>query len=353
MLAGEVPFDGPSSQSILVQHLTKTMPAIGTKRPGVNHALAKVVARCTEKKPENRYAGAAEVAEALRAVAPSGAASGRPDRGRLVLGAVVVAAAVLVAGGGWLAWRALHRTAAAPAAAAAGGAAGGDRLAVLPFDVMGDPDPTLPRMTAQLLATAVDRRYQLPAVDPRGLFGRWADEKLTPLKPLTDLAEFAGGLGAGQMALGSAVVAGGQLRLSVTVYDTKAQTRLSAGEVTGQKDDVMALADRLAEFVAETRCSEPDFNPQNVCFDVAPRLPRPVTVTVTDSLARAATAPSYWIRVSKSGGYSDGRVRRSSSSDSVDTAGLVALQVAEFVPATKGGKVVEAWMPVSVTLRRP
>jgi diguanylate cyclase (GGDEF)-like protein len=67
MLAGEVPFDGPSSQGILIQHLTKTMPAIRTKRPTVSAQLAKTVARCTEKKADNRFQTAGELAEALRA----------------------------------------------------------------------------------------------------------------------------------------------------------------------------------------------------------------------------------------------------------------------------------------------
>ncbi|HVO35670.1 MAG TPA: serine/threonine-protein kinase, partial [Gemmatimonadales bacterium] len=66
MLAGEVPFDGPSTQGILIQHLTKAMPAIKTKRPTVSAQLAKVVARCTEKKPENRFQTASELADALR-----------------------------------------------------------------------------------------------------------------------------------------------------------------------------------------------------------------------------------------------------------------------------------------------
>jgi hypothetical protein len=355
MLAGEVPFDGPSSQSILVQHLTKTMPAIGTKRPGVNHQLAKVVARCTEKKPEHRFANAAELAEALRAAAAPGAAAGRLDRGRLVLGAAVAAAALVVIGGGWLGWRALHRTAVTPAgagAAAGSVAPGGDRLAVLPFDVMGSPDTALPRMAAHLLAAEVEFSYQIAAVDPRDLIGRWSSAKLTAQAPLADLAAFAGRAGATRMAVGSAVEAGRQLRLAVTVYETRAQTRLVGGEVTGDKDSLFSLVEGLAAQVAMTRCSEPDFNPQDLCFDTPPRVLRPVAVTVSAALAQAASAPTYWVRVSKAGGVSDAQVRRASSSDSVTTAGLEAVQMASYEPATKDRKVVEAWMPVGVTLRR-
>jgi serine/threonine-protein kinase len=352
MLAGEVPFDGPSSQSILVQHLTKQMPAIGTKRPTVNRQLAKVISRCTEKKAEHRFQTATELAEALRACAGTGAAPRAPDRGKLVLGGVIAAAALLVLGGGWLGWRALRaRPAAGPEGAAAG--ATGERLAVLPFDAMsGGADSTLSRATAQLLAEAAGSRYAMPVVDTRDLFGRWAGGRHTPQEPLADLAAFAAGLGATQMAVGNAVAAGRQLRLSVNVYDTKAQTRLAGGDATGDRDSLFVLVDRLATYVAATRCSEPDFNPQHLCFDVPPRVQRPVVATVPAVQAKGAQAPTYWVRVSKAGGVSDAQVRRASSNDSVTTAGLLAVQAASYDPATKGGKVVEAWLAVSVVLRR-
>jgi hypothetical protein len=216
----------------------------------------------------------------------------------------------------------------------------------------GGADSSLSRATAQLLSEAAGSRYAMPAVDTRDLFGRWASGKHTPQEPLADLAEFATGLGATQMALGSAVAAGRQLRLSVNVYDTKAQTRLAGGEVTGDRDSLFGLVDRLATYVAATRCSEPDFNPQHLCFDVPPRVLHPVVATVPAAQAKGAPAPTYWVRVSKAGGVSDAQVRRASSNDSVTTAGLLAVQAASYDPATKGGKVVEAWLPVSVTIRK-
>ena len=114
----------------------------------------------------------------------------------------------------------------------------------------------------------------------------------------------------------------------------------------------------VAAQVAVTRCSEPDFNPGNLCFDAPPRLRVPVEVAVPDSLARAdslvrqASVPSYWVRVSKAGGVSEARVRRASSSDTVTALGFEAVNAADYAPATKDRKPVEAWMPVSVTLRR-
>ncbi len=107
MLAGEVPFDATSSQGILMQHLTKAMPAIKTKRPTVSAALAKVVARCTEKKAADRYQTAAELAEALRAAVAGGGAAGRREGLPLPLVAAIGGAVVVVALGAALLWRSL------------------------------------------------------------------------------------------------------------------------------------------------------------------------------------------------------------------------------------------------------
>jgi len=357
MLAGEVPFDGPSSQGILIQHLTKQMPAVRTKRPTVSAQLAKVVAKCTEKKPEHRCQTAAELADSLRACT-AGAAPARRDRRPLILGAIVAAAAVVIAGGGYLAWRGLRAPAAAGAGAAVqrtGGAKGGgaDRVAVLPFEVLTTGEGAqLARTAAQLVSDAVASRFEVATVDGRDLLGRWAAEHQSVEAPLTDLAAFARSLGAGQMAVGSIVEAGRQVRLSVSVYDAQSLTRLARGEVTGDKDSLFALVDRLAAHVASPRCTEPGYNPQSVCFDVAPRVVRPIVVTVPAALAAGASAPTYWVRVSKSGGASDARPRRPSSSDSVTTAGLLAVQAADYVSGKQGERAVEAWMSVQVTLRR-
>jgi TolB-like protein len=258
----------------------------------------------------------------------------------------------VVLGVGWLGVRSLRGRTAATAGTAGALGTPEARLAVLPFDAMSGGDTTLSRAAAQLLAEAVGSRFQMPAVDPRDLFGQWAAEKRSVQSSLADLAEFAGRLGATQMAVGNAVEAGRQLRLSVNVYDTQAQTRLAGGDVTGDKDSLFVLVDRLAAYVASTRCNQPDFNPQHLCFDAPPRLLHPVVATVPAALAKGASAPSYWVRVSKAGGVSDTQVRRASSNDSVTTAGLLGIQSASYEPATKGGKPVEAWLPVSVTVRK-
>ncbi|MEK7668160.1 MAG: serine/threonine-protein kinase [Gemmatimonadota bacterium] len=97
MLAGALPFDGPDSQGILVQHLTKDLPPVRSRRPDVSPGLARIVERCCAKKPQDRFQSAAEVAEALRTGVVAAAPGGH--RRRQVIVAAAVAGVVIIAGG--------------------------------------------------------------------------------------------------------------------------------------------------------------------------------------------------------------------------------------------------------------
>ena len=103
MLAGEVPFDGPTTQGILIQHLTKAMPGLRTRRPNVSTQLDRIVARCTEKKPADRFQTASELAAALKARATAAAlAAAEQRRFPFARAAAVLGAVVVVVGGGAL-----------------------------------------------------------------------------------------------------------------------------------------------------------------------------------------------------------------------------------------------------------
>ena len=73
MLTGRPPFQAGRSESVVRMHLTETPPAVDVLRPGVPSAVARVVARALSKRPEERYATAAQFAEALAAAAAGGA----------------------------------------------------------------------------------------------------------------------------------------------------------------------------------------------------------------------------------------------------------------------------------------
>jgi TolB-like protein/Flp pilus assembly protein TadD len=152
MLAGEPPFTGPSAQAVLARHTLDPVPPLRTVRKAVPPHVEAAVKKALEKVAADRFGTAAEFAEALTTGAVSttpvgvtplnGATPALPlstppaRRVRLVLGALgltaLAAAAVLV----------LERQSAPPATSAATSAAAGaaavTRLAVLPFENLGD-----------------------------------------------------------------------------------------------------------------------------------------------------------------------------------------------------------------------
>jgi hypothetical protein len=97
LLAGQAPFENRRGAQKERAHAEEPPPSLVSVRKDVPAALAAVVDRLLAKRPEERFASAAEVAPALAPFCEPK----RPSRRRLVLAGV--AAAVLVLGGlGWL-----------------------------------------------------------------------------------------------------------------------------------------------------------------------------------------------------------------------------------------------------------
>jgi len=106
MLAGSVPFDGESVQSILMKQATGEPAPIRSLRPSISAELAAVVHRTLAKDPGERFATAAELDAALMEVVPvrsSGPADAPPGLLQSAvksfksasLGALVVSAALV------------------------------------------------------------------------------------------------------------------------------------------------------------------------------------------------------------------------------------------------------------------
>jgi eukaryotic-like serine/threonine-protein kinase len=66
MLTGKLPFAGESPVSVALKHVHDPVPTIDTKQSGVSPALAAIVNRLLQKKPENRFQSASDLASALR-----------------------------------------------------------------------------------------------------------------------------------------------------------------------------------------------------------------------------------------------------------------------------------------------
>ncbi|MFN0098694.1 MAG: protein kinase domain-containing protein, partial [Gemmatimonadaceae bacterium] len=163
MLMGETPFSGPTAQVILARHLAADVPEMRIARPTIDPAIEEAVQRAMAKVPADRYETTAEFAQALAVRAPSGSYSQTSGSQRQTSGSHRQTSGSLRAGTGShlagtgtfdaapLPW--YRRTAtivAAVAVLALGiggvvatkfmGAEDRTRLAVLPFDNVGDAE---------------------------------------------------------------------------------------------------------------------------------------------------------------------------------------------------------------------
>jgi serine/threonine-protein kinase len=96
MLAGSPPFAGPTTESIVRQHLTVDPPPVTTLRPAVPAHIAGTLERALAKTPADRFSPAAQFAEALKQPATEVRAP-QSSRTRVALAASLVVVAVLVA----------------------------------------------------------------------------------------------------------------------------------------------------------------------------------------------------------------------------------------------------------------
>jgi eukaryotic-like serine/threonine-protein kinase len=72
MLAGEPPFTGPTTQSVVAKVLTEAPPRVTALRPATPAPVAAAIERGLQKIPADRMASAADFAAALRAPTPPG-----------------------------------------------------------------------------------------------------------------------------------------------------------------------------------------------------------------------------------------------------------------------------------------
>lgn len=67
MVTGRLPFEGENTVSIALAHLEDAMVPPGVYSPNISVSLEQIILKCTEKKPERRYASANDVISDLRA----------------------------------------------------------------------------------------------------------------------------------------------------------------------------------------------------------------------------------------------------------------------------------------------
>ena len=244
MLAGSVPYPGPTAHAILARKMSGPPPSLRVVRPTVSEALERAVFRSMEIAPADRFKSAHALGSALEsAVTPApvpaiGAGSEqaprKPVRGLVLtgLGIAVLAAGVLI----------FLRPKAAPAAVDS------DAVVVLPFRVDG-ADTSVARYRIgmlDLLHASLNGEGGPRAMSPATVLSAWRRVVNSEREDLPDdqALDLAGRLGAGRLLTGSIVVVPGRLRLLASLLRTDDGARIEA-QAEGPPDSVLAVVDRL------------------------------------------------------------------------------------------------------------
>ena len=251
MLCGRRAFQRGSAVETLHAILHDPLQDFAAANGSIPPALEQVVRRCLEKRPEDRFQSAEEVAAALAAIDPSSQGDSLPwtaPRGRrrrvALAGGLSLLALLAGAAGLWLA-----RGRSAPVSAAP------DVVAVLPFTVRGSGQyDYLAEGMVDLLHTSFGTGGSLRVVDTHALLSFLAAE---PKRPL-DLAlanSAAAHFGAGRFVLGTIVAVEQRLQMRAELYtqggsgapDAEASVDGAAGQVFELVEDLVTqLRPKLA-----------------------------------------------------------------------------------------------------------
>jgi eukaryotic-like serine/threonine-protein kinase len=275
LLTGERPFQGANAADLISSILRDTPPSVTELRADVPPHLGRILSRCLQKDPRDRYQTSRDVYNELRALqaetasSPSSASRGsearaRPSSGALRAGespgaaagsgrgirsgpvlAAAVGAAVLLGLVVYLA----ARSRAVPAAAGAPEAANAPHvirsIAVLPLDnYSGDPaqDYFAEGMTDELtadLATISQLR-----VISRGSAMQFKGKNRPPTPEIARI------LNVDAVVEGSVLRAGNKVRITAQLIDARADRHLWAKSFERDSRDVLALQDELASAIA-------------------------------------------------------------------------------------------------------
>ena len=233
MLAGTAPFAGGSAQSVVARNMTAPRPHVGKVRREVPDPLEDVIIRAMAIEPADRFPDMAALAAALR----QSRESARP--GRKTVMAVIAAAAIAAGAAGAVAWLATRPTAVAVTEQA-------ERIAVLPFTASGPGVEVLGEGMVDLLTTNLQGVGGIQVVDPRLVLKRWGRKDPDEESGVEEALDLGRELDAGSVVTGSAVSAGGRVRLAADLYAVAGGERLGRAQVDGPADSILPLVDRLS-----------------------------------------------------------------------------------------------------------
>jgi TolB-like protein/Tfp pilus assembly protein PilF len=220
MCAGARPFRGDDFSQLLYRIVHEPAPALRELRPGVTSAYAAIVAHCLEKDPTRRYADAAALERALRGDDSTGTLAAPPP-GEAV---------------------------GAPAAAEDGAPPSSGRirsLAVLPLaNRSGDPSQEFfaDGMTDALIA-------DLAQIGALRVISRTSAMRFKGSdRPLPEIARE---LRVDGVVEGSALLAGGRVRITVQLIEAASDRSLWARSYERELTDILSLQTEVARAIAE------------------------------------------------------------------------------------------------------
>ena len=232
ILAGEPPFAGGAAQSVVAKNMTAPRPHVGRVRHDVPDAVEDVIIRAMAIEPADRFPDMGALAAALR----QARATTRPRKKTMVL---IAAAAMAAGAAGAVAWLATRPSAIAVTEEA-------ETIAVLPFSASGPGVEVLGEGMVDLLATNLQGVGGIKAVDPRLVLKRWGKRSGEAPGGIEEAVALGRALDAGSVVTGSAVSAGGTVRLAADLYSVAGGERLGRAQVDGPADSILPLVDRLS-----------------------------------------------------------------------------------------------------------
>jgi len=205
MLAGAAPFTGPTVQAVMARRFTETAPPLRAARPTVPEAVEQAVARALARVPADRFATAAQLAQAL--AVPSGTTP--PGT--------------------------------APTVSAAQTPAAGKSIAVLPFVNM-SADPENEYFTDGIAEEIINALTKVQALRVASRTSAFAFKGKSE-----DIGEIGRKLKVATVLEGSVRKAGNKLRVTAQLVNVADGYHLWSERYDRQLEDVFAIQDEIAE----------------------------------------------------------------------------------------------------------
>ena len=253
MATGSRPFGGATTASLISSILRDTPSAVTEVRPELPEPLDRVIHRCLEKAPGERYPSSQAVRDELEAVrrgvvsgTVTGAASTRPPRLRAGTLALAAAAVVLAAVVGMTVWRSGWAPGGEAGEAVAESAASQIRsIAVLPLrNLSGDPEQEyfVDGMTEALI-TGLSKIGALKVIARSSVMRfKGAD---------TPLSEIAAALGVDAVVEGSVIREGEQVGITAQLIDAASERVLWGEHYRRDLTSIFALQGEVAKAIAD------------------------------------------------------------------------------------------------------